>query len=334
MAEESYPVVEQPVTAAQWSTMAQAGGDGIIDRGNWPFWPGTVSSANNTIVIQPSRYKSKSGPSTGVQAGEAVLSGFYYRMTSATTLTVPAVTADTTYWIALQYDPLRGSDAAGPIRLGVFKGALDRTQGKTYLVLWSLLRKNNQTLQDAWTASAQQYRPRISPQLAVSTVDHLPVETETLVDTVAFIRDTGGQWRAETDSVGGIKWVREENTRTIEFARPTGWSLDGSATDGIIFQHTREGRTFFTAEVNMERTAQAFTIGTSWTGLATILPPSVRSVGFNRPIERFVRVGTNTSLTQIQFHPGTGDVFGRQVGSSSITVKTNDFLRFDASWVR
>ena len=333
MAEESYPVVEQPVSAAQWSTMAQAGGDGIIDRGNWPFWPGTVSSANNTITIQPSRYKSKSGPATGTQAGEAVLSGFYYRMTTPVVLTIPAVTTNTTFWVALQYDPLRGSSAAGPIKLGVFKGALDRTQGKTYLVLWSVDRKNNQTLQDAWGAASQQYRPRVSPQLTVSAVEHLPSETETLVDTCAFIRDTGSTWRAETDGAGGIKWARSENTRTLPFIAGPGWDLSGSPTDGIIFQHTREGRTFYTAEVEMKRTLQPFKLTRTWTGFTTIIPPELRSVGFNRPVEKLIRIGTNTELTQVAFHPQTGTVFGRQLSGES-TFNTGDVARFDISWVR
>lgn len=333
MAQQSYPIVEQPVTAEQWSTMAQGDGDGIIDRGNWPFWITSPSSVTDTVTVIPSRYKSKSGPITGVQAGEAQLSGFYFRITSNEVLKVPPVSKTTKYWIALQYDPLRGTDPAGPIKLAVFSGDLDRSQGKTYLVLWALTRSPNQTLETAW-ASRDEYRPRVSPQLTVSTVTHLPVETETLVDTVAFIRDSGSQWRAETDGAGGIKWSRSESTRTLDFARPAGWSFAGSPTDGIIFWHTREGRTVYTVEVDMERTVQSFTIGTSWTGLATILPEGARSVGFNRPIERIIRIGTNSYLTQIQFQPGTGDVFARQLGGSSITVKTGDVIRFDATWVR
>lgn len=333
MAEESYPVVEQPVSAAQWSTMAQAGGDGIIDRGNWPFWPGVVSSANNTVTIKPSRYKSKSGPASGTQAGEAVLSGFYYRMTTDMVLTIPAVTTDTTYWVALQYDPLRGSSAGGPIKLGVFKGALDRTQGKTYLVLWSVTRKNNQTLQDAWGAASQQYRPRVSPQLTVSAVDHLPTETETLVDTCAFVRDTGTTWRADPDGVGGIKWARSENTRILDFQFMGGWDLTGSPTGGIVFQHTREGRTFCTAEVMMTRVVAAFPLGTSWKELATIIPAGARSVGVNNPVNRIIRVGTFPDLTEVSVHPETGKVFARQL-TRTRDIVTRDSLRFDISWVR
>lgn len=333
MAEESYPVVERPVTAAQWSTMAQAGGDGIIDRGNYPFWPGTVSSVNDTIVMQPSRYKSKSGPASGPQPAEAVLSGFYYRMTSDTTLKVPAVTAETTYWVALQYDPLRGSQATGPIKLGVFRGALDRSQGKTYLVLWALRRKPNQTLQDAWAATQAQYRPRVSPQLTVSTVDHLPTETETLVDTCAFIRDTGATWRAETDGSGGVKWMRSENTRILDFQLMGGWDLAGSPTGGIVFQHTREGRTFCTAEVTMTRTVAAFPLDTSWKELATIIPAGARSVGVNNTVNRIIRIGTVPDLTEVSFHPETGKVFARQLTRTRY-IATGDILRFNISWVR
>lgn len=333
MAEESYPVVERPVTAAQWSTMAQAGGDGIIDRGNYPFWPGTVSSVNDTIVMQPSRYKSKSGPASGPQPAEAVLSGFYYRMTSDTTLKVPAVTAETTYWVALQYDPLRGSQATGPIKLGVFRGALDRSQGKTYLVLWALRRKPNQTLQDAWAATQAQYRPRVSPQLTVSTVDHLPTETETLVDTCAFIRDTGATWRAETDGSGGVKWLRSENTRVLDFQFMGGWDLTGSPTGGIVFQHTREGRTFCTAEVMMTRVVAAFPLGASWKELATIIPAGARSVGVNNPVNRIIRIGTFPDLTEVSFHPETGKVFARQL-TRTREIVTGDSLRFNISWVR
>lgn len=207
MAQESYPVVEKPVSAAQWSTMARAGGDGIIDRGNYPFWPGTVNSANNTIVLQPSRYKTASAPTSGAQVAEAALSGFYYRLTSNETLTVPAVSSTTTYRIALCYDPLREAEIGGPIRLGVFAGNLDKTQGKTYLVLWQLERKANQTLLDAWNATKQARRCWIAPNITVSEVADLPTDSETLVDTRAYVRVTGETWRAAVSATGEVSWA-------------------------------------------------------------------------------------------------------------------------------
>lgn len=329
MAQQSYPIVEQPVTAEQWSTMAQGDGDGIIDRGNWPFWITSPSSVTDTVTVVPSRYKSRSGPTTGVQAGEAQLSGFYFRITANESLKIPPVAAKTRYWIALQYDPLRGTDPAGPIKLGVFAGDLDRSQGKTYLVLWALTRSPNQTLETAW-ASREEYRPRVSPQIAVSTVAHLPTETETLVDTLAFIRDSGGWWRAETDGRGGITWMRQENVRTVDFQFMGGWMMD-SATGGIICQHTREGKTFYTAEISLTRDTSDFSFGTNWFNIGTFLPPNVRSDAL--PVNRLTRLATSPAPVEVTLEPSTGKILVRTL-SGTQTWKKSAELRFNASWVR
>lgn len=208
MAEESYPVVEQPVSAAQWSTMARAGGDGIIDRGNWPFWPGAVNSASNTLTVKTCRFLTQSAPQSGAQPAEATLSGFYYRMTSDTTITIPAVSSTTVYRIALQYDPLREAQPGGPIKLGVFAGALDKTQGKTYLMLWQVTRNANQTLLDAWNTGRKEFRQRVSPTITVNAAADLSTDNEALVDTTAFVRTTGETWRAAIDVSGGVTWQK------------------------------------------------------------------------------------------------------------------------------
>src|SRR5699024_9148291 len=169
MTETSFPVVEEPLTADQWSAVTLGIGSGILDTGGGPYFLANFSNVSNTVDVTVS------------QDGyaQAIVAGFYHKMDADVTLSIPAVSSPTTYHIALQYDPLR---AARPVQLGAFTG-LDRTQGKQYVVLHEIDREPDQLLTEA---TRRWVRPRVVPTIMVSRPRELPPASSVLWGTVGI----------------------------------------------------------------------------------------------------------------------------------------------------
>lgn len=218
MAETSFPVVEKALTEAQWKTIALGIGQGIIDRGGFPYKLKSRDSVNNTVTIG---VDSKTGRS------EAILDGFAHQIDVDKVLTIPAVTTTTVYEIGLLYNPLNVAAAQGPVTLTYWTAPGDYTSGKNRLVLYRITRQPNQVIT---SAAVEEYRPRLSPQIVVSTESHLPVAGTMLVDTVATVRTTGARWRAHEEN-GTMSWVE----------LPTGVSGSTYATGGTAIMRWSTG---------------------------------------------------------------------------------------------
>lgn len=195
MTEISFPVVDKPLGEDDWKTIALGFGQGIIDRGGWPYLMGTKDNVNNTITINVDQVHGRN---------EAILSGFVHRIDSPKVITIPAVTTTTTYEVGLVYDPLKHSTPEGPITLTVWTSPGDYTQGKNRLILYKITRNANQVLTDA---TVTENRQRISPQLSVSQVSDLPKVETLLVDTVALVRNTNEWYRLNKPGTGPQTWV-------------------------------------------------------------------------------------------------------------------------------
>lgn len=171
MAESSFPVVEQPMSANQWRSVTLGIGSGVLDGGGFPYNLTNISNAENTVEVTVS--------STQGYA-HAIVHGFYHTIDAPVTLSIPAVNTPTTYYIALQYDPLREQL---PVTLGAFT-SLDRSQGKEYVVLHEIDRVANQLLTDA---ERRYVRPRVAPTIIVSRPRELPDPSTVLWGTTAVI---------------------------------------------------------------------------------------------------------------------------------------------------
>lgn len=192
MAEESFPVIEQPMTADQWASVTRGIGDGVIDEGGGPYRLSGLSNSSNTATI---------GVDSAQGFAHAILRGFYHKITDPVTIELPAVTTATTYYVVLQYQPTR-SDM--PVKLQVVT-SLDYSQDQVYLILHTVRREPNQLLTDATVASPQ---PRVAPTVLVYESAELPDVRKVLYGTVAIVhseadikvaRAVGGQaiaWRS------------------------------------------------------------------------------------------------------------------------------------------
>ena len=221
MAEESFPVVEQPMSAEQWRSVTLGIGSGVLDEGGAPYRLVNVSNANNTVTVAVDSI-------TGY--AHAILRGFYHKIDANVTLSVPAVTAKTTYYVALQYDPER----TAPVVLDVFT-SLDRSGGKDYLVLHEIVRDPNQLLTDAARTKVD---TKVTPTVTVDTYDALPDPGSVLYSTLAVVRlpsEKIYQSRGTTDRV----WTLLIDT---EATLPFQWNDRGSTgtyTSPVAGGHVR-----------------------------------------------------------------------------------------------
>ena len=175
MAEYSYPVVNQPMTADGWRSVTLGVGNGILDQGGFPYRLTNFSNVDNTAVI-------KNPTLEGKQFAHAILEGFYHRIDADVTLSFPAVPSRTTYYVVLQYDPL---NTTVPVQLKVVT-SLDYTQGKNYLHLYNVTRNANELLSDA---AVRMIRPRVAPVQVYATEADLPQAHKTLWGTLAVVHN-------------------------------------------------------------------------------------------------------------------------------------------------
>ena len=195
MAEESFPMRDEPMTDEQWKQVTLGIGNGVLNEGGDPYRLTNINNATNQVTVNVST-------TTGL--AQAIVAGFYHRIDAPVVLDVPAVTAATTYWIVLEYSPLRLESSEPPVQLKVVT-ALDTTSGRQYLVLHKISRKANQLLTDADRRSV---KPRIAPLLQVRDESELP-EPETVIrGTVAVVHGDYPDLKIAKAEVGKpLAWV-------------------------------------------------------------------------------------------------------------------------------
>lgn len=253
MSEESFPVLEKPMTDAQWKSVARAFGTGVLDEGGNPYNLINLNNATNqgTIAVD-----------TKVGFNHAVVSGYYHKQTANITINIPAVTSPTTYYIVLMYDP---ADKAKPVKL-VRVTSLDRRGGKDYLVLWEVTRQPNQLLTDAVRTKK---RPIVVPTIMVDYPSSLPDPATVLWGTRAFVQVTNQEFR--TAHVG---WIEIGPHRKEVMAMP-GWGTQ-TRTAGIQVIPGTGGR-FCTLVLALTRDANDYWWGKEeFHTLGTTIPEGYR----------------------------------------------------------
>ena len=197
MAQNSFPkgaAAEKPMTDQEWKLLMMALGDGIIDRGGYPYLLTNKDNATNQVTIQVDQ-------STGFN--QSVVHGFVHVMDAAEQLVIPPVTSGAkTFHIGLVYDPTKHSATNGPVTLSVWEAPGDFTQGKARLVLYRVTRSANMLLTNATFADE---KPRVSPSISVNKRSELPRSEMTRVDTLALIRDESALVRLDRGP-GGLVW--------------------------------------------------------------------------------------------------------------------------------
>jgi len=201
--EYSFPVVGQGITADQYRLMSLGQANGIIHGDN-----GVVNDSPNSTGY---RYYLE-GHSTDAEtnqrntlmlragtSAEAIVEGFYHRLTEDMELPFPAVSTPTTYHVCLTYDPRREEEPTGPVHVEVYAGDPPTTHGRVHVVLHTVHREPNQLLSQA---SRQRYRPYTAGIVAIQHPNQLPNWRAYPAGTLAV--PSGGRARGT--------WVRSNTT--------------------------------------------------------------------------------------------------------------------------
>lgn len=230
MTQRSFPIIEQNVTIDQWKRI-NGTGDGIVNdlTGN-SFGLSTVT---DTATIQ---------------AGMFRYDGLVFEVQGSHAFTLPAVSAATTYQIAIVYTPANEAlEDVGPLKMvaGV-KGSIATPTAGAVFPVWDIPRTPSTPMSAATVVASTDYRrwacevelirqpsntpnPALRPPLPRGSVLH--ETTPTGVRT--FLRDLVS---------GSLQWVSVDD--------PTGWvdcSLAGgkSFMDGVPVQVRREGKKIY-----------------------------------------------------------------------------------------
>lgn len=247
MAEESFPMRDEPMTDEQWKLVTLGIGTGVLNEGGDPYRLTNVDNVTNQVTVNTST-------TTGL--AQAIVAGFYHSLDAPVVLDVPAVTTATTYWVVLEYSPLRLEQGEAPVQLKVVT-ALDTSQGKQYLVLHQIDRRPNELLTNA---SMRSVRPRVAPTLQVRDESELPEPGQVLRGTVAVVhgdfpdikiaKSEPGQPLAWTSLLSGAWKVVSDRTHTT--------SLPGAPK-----QLKRVGKTRYLRGQFYRATAGAYTVSSS-----------------------------------------------------------------------
>lgn len=181
--EYSFPVPGQPIDQDQFQLLSLTDGNGIIDRGDYPYWLGGWGSDSETN--QKNSMILKTG---GLGKAEAVIGGYYHVLNENKTIPLPAVTETTTYYICLTFDPRyieeTGELANQSVSVQVYDEDPPTTFGRIHIVLYTVTRKPNQLLTDA---DVERFRPRGAPSISVLYREHLPKPSSTLFGSIGVL---------------------------------------------------------------------------------------------------------------------------------------------------
>ena len=313
MAESSFPVLEQPLTDQQWGQVTLGFGSGVLGGSAGNYALVGVSNASNTAQL-----------SAGGGMSQAIVSGFYHRIDSNHTISLPAISSGTrTYYIGLTYDPLRHADPSGPVSITVTTSKPSGS-GKVYLPLYEVPRRPNELLTDA-IAKARVRRVLISPTLSVASIEELPDPGTMMQGALCQTSNLNMLWR-----VSGSRWVPLNTSEIQSPYTMSGWRVVIPA-GGIELSYLADGRRLAKIrDAQIVRTGSNFTIGTNLHPVGTLIPSSLR--------------GSSANLGQATLSAGTArpgvfrldsatGVLQFRLATGSTTLTTGDSIMFSASWV-
>lgn len=242
MTEISFPRSEEQVNQDQWKSITLGIGDGVMDERGNPYNLVKLDNVTNTGVI---------AVDTVTGYNHAILKGYYHKMDAPITVSFPPVASDTTYNVALVYDPL---NQAMPVSLKVLT-SMPRTSGKEYLLLWQVTRKSNQLLTDA---TPKKFRPTISPVIQADYPENLPPYDSQLFGTRARCLYTGEEYVATFS-----RWKKiSAEVRKPQFMG--GWEVTPK-TGGIVAQPVDDGY-LYTLNAALLRNTTGYYLSTDFNG--------------------------------------------------------------------
>lgn len=268
--EESFPVVNKPLTGEQWSSVTIGFGNGTIDEGTGDYRI-SFDNASNSVIIDPPREPG---------FAHATVGGFYHRIYGRVSLPCPPVTETTTYILAIVLDPLRQDTQ--PLKLELFKGPINYSGNKKFLVFCEIIRKPNELLSQA---KVNIKKPRVSPSIDVQDVDNLPPAMTQPFGTIAYVNSERSFYRRSTVNGSGEVWARVSGARQTPTNFMPGWVASPSSPNnvGIVTTPISDGSMCQYSGI-LSRNAFDYTVNREWSVLGVLIPESLRTRRYTETI--------------------------------------------------
>ena len=303
MAEESFPMRDEPMTDEQWKQVTLGIGNGVLNEGGDPYRLTNINNATNQVTVNVST-------TTGL--AQAIVAGFYHRIDAPVVLDVPAVTKATNYWIVLEYSPLRLESSEPPVQLKVIKDALDFSQGKQYLTLHRFYRRPNELLTDA---NYRSVKPRVAPLLQVRDFSELPEPGEVLRGTVAVVhgdypdlkiaKAEPGQPVAWVSILSGTWQTLPDGANTTNFSGSPKQLKRVGSTRYLRGQFYRQGGTAYTAIASGYIIANLSSSDLPSRGMRFPVVPVVNGTGLGADADAYIAVSAANSEVRLYLTRGT-----------------------------
>ena len=303
MAEESFPMRDEPMTDEQWKQVTLGIGNGVLNEGGDPYRLTNINNATNQVTVNVS---------TQTGLAQAIVAGFYHRIDAPVVLDVPAVTKATNYWIVLEYSPLRLESSEPPVQLKVVKDGLDFSQGKQYLVLHRFYRRANELLTDA---NYRSVKPRIAPLLQVRDTSELPEPGEVIRGTVAVVHGDYPDLKiAKADPGQSVAWVSilsgawqtlPDGANTTNFSGSPKQLKRVGSTRYLRGQFYRQGGTAYTAIASGYIIANLSSSDLPSRGMRFPVVPVVHGNGAGADADAYIAVSAANSEVRLYLTRGT-----------------------------
>lgn len=317
--QETFPVVNKPLSASQWESVTSGLGNGVIDAGDGGYRL-SFDNATDTVTVAP--------PLVWPRYAHAAVAGYYHRLYEAVKLSVPPVTIFTVYSVVLCYDPTRADTK--PVELKVVKGALDQSNGKKYLVLATIEREPNRILTDSRIIKQA---PRITPAAEVETWEALPIPENFLLGTLMHVQSTASVYRNSKVN-GRLQWVRISGTTAQNTLSMPGWRLRSNIPGGMLITPTPDG---WKCEFHGQfiRDAFDYTVGDQWSDVGEFIPPRFRRDEFSDIQVAGTYFDPNTGAVPVTYTVNfqTGVLSVRMPRGQSLFIRKEGALNLSVTWV-
>lgn len=228
--EYSFPSLGQGISMREYQLMSLGQANGIIhgDNGELNTSPDSTgyryyldghsteaeTNRQNTLILR-----------AGTSA-EAIIEGFYHRLTEDMEISFPPVSSPTTYYVCLTYDPESEGDLQGPVSVQKYSSAPPTSKGRVHLILHTVERRPNQLLTEA---TVTRYRPYTAGVVSVQNINQLPDVESYPAGTLAVPSSTGGQGVFVRSNTNPREWLDTQvgHWQNLEISQNLG--LSGTA---------------------------------------------------------------------------------------------------------
>lgn len=321
-AQVSFPKVNAPLTAEEWTSVTLGIGNGTLDEG----------SGNYRITFDDALDQCIVSPPAGSGYAHAIVAGFYHHLYQPVRLALPPVTQATTYIVALTFDPTKAETA--PVELTVHKGQVDNTGGKRSVVLVEVDRKPSQVLSQA---TKRGYAQRIAPMIDMQDSTTLPPAKEQIFGTMAYVNRDRSLYRASlVGGQEGVQWAHVLGTTTVAPLDMGGWERSTQSPNKDGFWSTPVPNGFkIECSLTFRRVAFNYNVGGDWSVMGTFIPKWLRTVQYSEhmfPVVYDTGQGIIHLTGRISFFDGTISLISQ--GGGVVTINQGGFLHVPyVAWV-